>query len=90
MNREIKFRAWKVKEKRMNYFNLPLLLEYGRANNWDIENWSLVQYTGLKDKKGKATIFGYYVNDPERFGVIEFDKNDNIISIEEKPNLAVS
>lgn len=39
----------------------------------------------VKNKKGKATIFGYYVNDPERFGVIDFDKNDNIISIEEKP-----
>ncbi len=34
---------------------------------------------------GKATIFGYYVNDPERFGVVEFDENTNVISIEEKP-----
>ena len=33
----------------------------------------------------KATIFGYYVHDPERFGVVEFDKNDKVISIEEKP-----
>ncbi|MEJ5307190.1 MAG: glucose-1-phosphate thymidylyltransferase RfbA [candidate division WOR-3 bacterium] len=32
-----------------------------------------------------ATIFGYYVSDPERYGVIEFDDNKNIISIEEKP-----
>ena len=32
-----------------------------------------------------ATIFGYYVNDPERFGVVEFDQNDKAISIEEKP-----
>ena len=35
-------------------------------------------------KKG-ATIFGYYVNDPERFGVIEFDKTGKVVSIEEKP-----
>lgn len=35
--------------------------------------------------KGNATLFGYYVNDPERFGVVEFDKNKNVISIEEKP-----
>ena len=35
--------------------------------------------------KGKATIFGYYVNDPERFGVVEFDKDKNVLSIEEKP-----
>lgn len=32
-----------------------------------------------------ATIFGYYVNDPERYGVAEFDDNGNVISIEEKP-----
>ena len=35
--------------------------------------------------KGKATIFGYYVNDPERFGVVEFDDDKNVVSIEEKP-----
>lgn len=34
---------------------------------------------------GYATIFGYYVNNPERFGIMEFDKNWNIISLEEKP-----
>ena len=34
---------------------------------------------------GKATVFGYYVNDPERFGVVDFDKDGKAISIEEKP-----
>ena len=34
---------------------------------------------------GKATIFGYYVNDPERFGIVEFDKNGKVLSVEEKP-----
>ncbi len=34
---------------------------------------------------GRATIFGYYVNDPERFGIVEFDENDKVISVEEKP-----
>lgn len=34
---------------------------------------------------GKATIFGYYVNDPDRYGVAEFDKDGVVISIEEKP-----
>lgn len=33
----------------------------------------------------KATVFGYYVNDPERYGVAEFDKDGNVLSIEEKP-----
>ena len=36
-------------------------------------------------KAGNATIFGYYVNDPERFGIVEFDKQKNVISVEEKP-----
>lgn len=35
--------------------------------------------------EGKATVFGYYVRDPERFGIVEFDKNRNVISVEEKP-----
>jgi glucose-1-phosphate thymidylyltransferase len=35
---------------------------------------------------GKSTVFGYYVNDPERYGVAEFDTKGNVISIEEKPN----
>ena len=34
---------------------------------------------------GKATVFGYHVEDPERYGVAEFDKDGNVLSIEEKP-----
>lgn len=34
---------------------------------------------------GGASIFGYYVNDPDRYGIVEFDANKNVISIEEKP-----
>lgn len=37
------------------------------------------------DKEGKATVFGYYVNDPERYGVAEFDAEGKCLSIEEKP-----
>ena len=37
------------------------------------------------EKEGKATVFGYYVPDPERFGVAEIDKDGNVLSIEEKP-----
>ena len=36
-------------------------------------------------KDGNATIFGYYVKDPERFGIVEFDKDRKVISVEEKP-----
>ena len=36
-------------------------------------------------ENGRATVFGYYVNDPERFGIVEFDKKGKAISIEEKP-----
>lgn len=37
------------------------------------------------EQNNRATVFGYYVNDPERFGVVEFDDNGKVISVEEKP-----
>ncbi len=36
-------------------------------------------------ENGRATIFGYYVTDPERFGIVEFDENGRVLSVEEKP-----
>lgn len=42
------------------------------------------------EQRKKATVFGYYVNDPERYGVAEFDQDGNCISIEEKPTLPKS
>ncbi len=38
------------------------------------------------NESNTATVFGYYVNDPKRYGVVEFDDNDNVLSIEEKPS----
>lgn len=38
------------------------------------------------EQENKSTVFGYYVNDPERYGVATFDKEGNVTSIEEKPN----
>jgi len=42
------------------------------------------------EKHNLATVFGYYVNDPERYGVAEFDKDGNCLSIEEKPQMPKS
>ena len=39
----------------------------------------------MREEEQKATVFGYYVTDPERYGVAEFDADGNVISIEEKP-----
>jgi len=45
----------------------------------------LLREAVVNSAAGKATIFGYYVNDPERFGIVEFDENGKVISVEEKP-----
>ncbi len=45
----------------------------------------LFQAKNEVEQYGGATVFGYYVNDPERYGVVEFDENGNVLSIEEKP-----
>ena len=42
------------------------------------------------EEKGRSTVFGYYVNDPERYGVVEFDPFGKVLSIEEKPQQAKS
>lgn len=52
---------------------------YGNGLSKDLE-WA---YSNAE--QGKATIFGYYVSDPERFGIVEFDENRKVISVEEKP-----
>lgn len=45
----------------------------------------ILQSAAWDAEHGRATVFGYYVPDPERFGVVEFDENDKVISVEEKP-----
>ena len=52
---------------------------YGNGFNEVLENAT------INAKKGKATIFGNQVRDPERFGIMELDDNNNVISVEEKP-----
>jgi glucose-1-phosphate thymidylyltransferase len=46
----------------------------------------LAQSVKNSQEENKATVFGYYVKDPERYGVAEFDKTGNVTSIEEKPS----
>ncbi len=46
---------------------------------------ALLRQASADAQSGKATIFGYYVEDPERFGIVEFDENERVVSIEEKP-----
>ena len=41
--------------------------------------------TANAEDNDRATVFGYYVNDPERFGIVEFDENGKVVSVEEKP-----
>ena len=45
----------------------------------------LVHSVKCAEKENNAVVFGYYVNDPERYGIVEFDENKHAISIEEKP-----
>ena len=40
----------------------------------------------FSEENGRATVFGYYVNEPTHFGILEFDRNGKVISVEEKPN----
>ncbi len=49
---------------------------FGKALRTALEN---------AEQRKRATIFGYYVTDPERFGIVEFDKNGKVLSVEEKP-----
>lgn len=45
----------------------------------------MLRWAAAKAEKGEASIFGYYVNDPQRFGIVEFDRTGKVISVEEKP-----
>ncbi|MDD3336424.1 MAG: glucose-1-phosphate thymidylyltransferase RfbA [Eubacteriales bacterium] len=46
---------------------------------------SMLREAATNASHGRATIFGYYVTDPERFGIVEFDQNGKVLSVEEKP-----
>lgn len=46
---------------------------------------SILENAGINAEHGRATVFGYYVTDPERFGIVEFDGSGKVISVEEKP-----
>ena len=46
---------------------------------------NILRSASANAESGRATIFGYYVSDPQRFGIVSFDESHNVISIEEKP-----
>ena len=46
---------------------------------------SILEKARRGSENGRATVFGYYVPDPERFGIVEFDENEKVLSVEEKP-----
>lgn len=46
---------------------------------------NMLKSAAKRAEEGRASVFGFYVNDPERFGVVEFDKNFKAVSLEEKP-----
>ncbi|MBR4422030.1 MAG: NTP transferase domain-containing protein, partial [Erysipelotrichaceae bacterium] len=48
-------------------------------------SYVLKQAVENAETKKRATIFGYHVNDPQRFGIVEFDKKGRVLSVEEKP-----
>ena len=73
--------AFLIAEEFLN--NEPACLILG-DNIFYGNRFPLTLEAAYKRQKG-ATIFGYYVNDPERYGVAEFDKNQTVIGIEEKP-----
>ena len=76
--------AFVLGEKFIGNDNVALILGdnifFGKGFSSTLEN--VVKHI---DKKGGATVFGYKVKDPQRFGVVEFDKYDKVLSIEEKP-----
>lgn len=47
--------------------------------------YMLKEAVRMAEEENKATVFGYWVSDPERYGVAEFDKNGNVLGLEEKP-----
>lgn len=46
---------------------------------------NMLKSAGRRAEQGRATVFGFYVDDPERFGVVDFDDNGKVLSLEEKP-----
>ena len=77
--------AFIIGEKFINGESVSLVLGdnifYGNLNFF---------YKAVKNNNDGATIFGYRVTDPQRYGIVEFDKNGNAISIEEKPKVPKS
>jgi glucose-1-phosphate thymidylyltransferase len=81
--------AFILGEKFIGSDNVCLVLGDNVFYGHGLTNLLRKAYNDVKTKGG-ATIFGYYVNDPERYGVVEFDEKGNALSIEEKPKMPKS
>ena len=55
------------------------------GRHFELDDFQITAVTEGREAVGSGTVFGYYVSDPERFGVVEFDENFKALSIEEKP-----
>ena len=63
----------------------PCAMILGDNIFYGIDFSSILEKARRNAENGRATVFGYYVPDPERFGIVEFDENEKVLSVEEKP-----
>ncbi len=76
--------AFVIGEKFIGKDSVAMVLGYNIFAGHGLKKRLKEAAKNAKDGKG-ATVFGYYVDDPERFGIVEFDKNGKAVSLEEKP-----